>query len=244
MSYLNFLLVFLIPPLTLGAFYFYKSKSSEKKFALIGMTVLASLAMLYTTPWDNFLVANDVWWYGKDRVLGTIGYVPIEEYCFFILQTYMTGFWTYFLWLKSKKNKVKTKRKLFKALKLTSIFVVEVISLYMLKFDSTFYMGLILSWSMPVIFIQLAFGFDHVLANLKTFYLAFFIPSVYLCFADAFAIKNGIWEISKKFTLGINLGVLPVEEATFFFMTNIMVAQGLLLFLYMKKSLKKAQKVV
>ena len=53
------------------------------------------LALVYTTPWDNYLVATNVWWYDPDLVTGiTIGWVPIEEYTFFVVQTLLTGLWT------------------------------------------------------------------------------------------------------------------------------------------------------
>lgn len=206
------------------------------------MTVLSGLALFYTTPWDNFLVANEVWWYGPDRVLGTIGYVPIEEYCFFILQTYMTGFWTYLLWLKSDKSKLPLKNPTLKYSVISTLLVFELFSILMLNFDSSFYMGLILSWSLPIVLIQLIAGFGYIATHFKTYLLAFVTPSVYLCLADAFAIHNGVWDISNAYTLGIKIGPLPLEEAVFFFMTNIMVAQGLLLFLYMRDDLKGLKK--
>ena len=238
MSYLKFLLVFLIPPLFAGAFLFFKSKSLQKKYTFTGITILSLLALIYTTPWDNFLVANKVWWYGTDRILGTIAYVPVEEYCFFVLQTYMTGFWTFLLWLKSDKSKVSLKKPILKAGLIIALFVIEFFSILMIKIDSSFYMGLILSWSIPIVLIQTLAGFGYIAAHFKTFFMAFMLPSLYLCLADAYAIYNGIWDISKNFTLGIKFGPLPLEEVVFFFMTNIMVAQGLLLFLYMKEDLK------
>ena len=55
-------------------------------------------AVVWTTPWDNYLVATGVWYYNPDLVTGvTLGWVPIEEYTFFILQTLLTGLWV--LWL-------------------------------------------------------------------------------------------------------------------------------------------------
>ena len=44
------------------------------------------IAVVYTTPWDNYLVATRVWWYDVNLVTGyVIGWVPIEEYTFFIV---------------------------------------------------------------------------------------------------------------------------------------------------------------
>ena len=58
------------------------------------------------------------------------------------------------------------------------------------------------------------------------------VPTLYLWFADAVAIHLGIWRISETQTLGIEFGPLPLEEATFFLATNLLVVQGLMLFLY------------
>lgn len=58
------------------------------------------MALLYTGPWDNLLIGNGVWSYGRDRVIGiTIGAVPIEEYAFYILQVAATGLLTILLLL-------------------------------------------------------------------------------------------------------------------------------------------------
>jgi putative membrane protein len=55
---------------------------------------LAIVALLYTTPWDNYLVANHIWTYPPERVWGIrLGWVPLEEYLFFVLQTTLTTLW-------------------------------------------------------------------------------------------------------------------------------------------------------
>jgi lycopene cyclase domain-containing protein len=62
----------------------------------IGLHVV--IALVYTTPWDNYLVATNVWWYDPELVTGiVIGWVPIEEYTFFILQPILGGLWIFFL---------------------------------------------------------------------------------------------------------------------------------------------------
>jgi len=51
-----------------------------------------ALAVVYTGPWDHFIIEQGVWSYPPGRVIGpTIGNVPIEEYCFFLLQVTFTG---------------------------------------------------------------------------------------------------------------------------------------------------------
>ena len=46
---------------------------------------------------------------------------------------------------------------------------------------------------------------------------------------DRLAIGLGIWEISPQYTTGWHLFGLPIEEAVFFLITNLMVVQGLAL---------------
>ena len=51
---------------------------------------------------------------------------------------------------------------------------------------------------------------------------------------DSIAISDGIWWISEEFTTGYELPLLPnvpIEEATFFVVTNLMCVQGVHLFL-------------
>jgi lycopene cyclase domain-containing protein len=50
--------------------------------------------------------------------------------------------------------------------------------------------------------------------------------------ADAVAIWAGIWTISPDYTVGVSAFGLPLEEATFFLFTNLLVVQGVLLLLY------------
>jgi 15-cis-phytoene synthase/lycopene beta-cyclase len=45
-----------------------------------------------TTPWDSYLIRNRIWTYPPDVVIGpTIFQIPIEEFFFFIIQTYNTS---------------------------------------------------------------------------------------------------------------------------------------------------------
>lgn len=53
---------------------------------VVALTVLVALA--YTTPWGNYLVATRGWYYDPAPVWNIVlGYVPLEEYLFFVLQT-------------------------------------------------------------------------------------------------------------------------------------------------------------
>ena len=56
------------------------------------------------------------------------------------------------------------------------------------------------------------------------------VATLYLCAADALAIGAGIWTIDPRQSLPWLIGgVLPVEEFTFFLLTNTLVTFGLTL---------------
>lgn len=85
MNYPLFLLLFLVIPITLLALLLRERIRARWWRVAVGLTVL--LALVYTTPWDNYLVATRVWSYDPARVWNIVlGYVPLEEYLFFVLQ--------------------------------------------------------------------------------------------------------------------------------------------------------------
>lgn len=89
MTYLVFLLIFVIAP-TIVMTVLFRGLLRRRHYLFIAIN--AVIAVVYTTPWDNYLVATGVWYYDPKLVLGvTLGWVPIEEYSFFILQTFLTG---------------------------------------------------------------------------------------------------------------------------------------------------------
>lgn len=235
MSYLSFLTVFIVFPLCLLFLNLYRGDFKFKNRYLAGALLMSVTALIYTTPWDNFLVANKVWWYGPDRVLATIGYVPVEEYLFFILQSWFT---TALFCKLAQLFPIKTSEAFqvtrFLSYKSLAVFVLVFVwlaSVFGLYFYKSFYISLILSWSLPVIIFQIYTGGEQLVHNIRLYLLTFTISSLYLCSVDALAIYEGIWTISPDLTSGWHLGVLPIEEAVFFMVTNVMVIQGVMLFI-------------
>lgn len=50
------------------------------------------------------------------------------------------------------------------------------------------------------------------------------VPSIYLCWVDTFALREGIWHITEKYSLEIFVVPdLPIEEATFFTIINLLI---------------------
>jgi lycopene beta-cyclase len=228
MTYLEFHLLFILPPLLILAFTQGRRIREVHPHAPGFLGAIALIALAYTTPWDNYLVWRGVWEYGPERVIGTIGYVPIEEYLFFLLQPLLTG-----LWLFGRLPSVQ--RATSRVARWTGVAVygfLALVGLALLTRTSGTYMGLILAWAMPVLALQWAYAGGEIWVRRSAWLVGAAVPTIYLWLADALAIREGIWRISETFTLGIGVGSFPLEEAVFFLTTNLLVVQGLLLFLY------------
>ncbi len=101
MTYPLFLLLFLVIPILLLGFLLRPAWRANWWLRALIFTLV--LALVYTTPWDNYLVASGVWSYDVKRVWNMIlGWVPLEEYLFFILQTVLTGLVTLALLQREK----------------------------------------------------------------------------------------------------------------------------------------------
>ncbi len=60
---------------------------------------LATLAVVYSTPWANYLVATRVWYYDpRGMITLPLEFAPLEEYLFFALQALLTGLFVFWLW--------------------------------------------------------------------------------------------------------------------------------------------------
>jgi lycopene beta-cyclase len=228
-TYLQFHLIFILPPLLVLAIAARRAaRSIDRPLAFVPL--VAIIAFVYTTPWDNYLVRRGVWWYGPERVIGTVGYVPVEEYAFFVLQPLLTGFWLYIVLAAAPGREPLGSG--VRAWGSAGYALLALGGLLALSTDSGLYAGLILTWAAPVLAAQWAFAGGEIWRRRRAFAAAVIVPTVYLWVADAIAIQQGIWEISERFTVGIGVAGLPLEEALFFLLTNLLVVQGILLFLH------------
>ena len=238
MTYLEFHLIFTLPVIILLALV------QRRPLAGIGgwratwaLPAIAALAFVYTTPWDNYLIWRDVWSYGRDRVLGTLGYVPFEEYLFFLLQPILTGLWLY--WLLARQPDVSgAQPSAAKNIRLVGTLIwlaVSVVGGLLLQWSWGVYLGLILAWASPILALQWWFGGAQLWSQKRLWLIATWVPTLYLWVADRIAIAQDIWHISETYTTGFKLLGLPIEEATFFWITNLLVVQGLILILQLDR---------
>ncbi len=96
------------------------------------------------------------------------------------------------------------------------------------------YLMHLIAWGLPVLGLQLAVLVwryrDRAPAILGAVLPPALVVSAWLVAADHLAIRAGVWEFGEGKHLGIYLGAVPLEEALFFLVTNLLVVLGLALF--------------
>jgi lycopene cyclase domain-containing protein len=242
MTYFQVLLTFIVPPLLVllvlapGADWrrLVQGRPIDWKPYLV-ILAHVGMALVYTTPWDNYLVATGVWWYNPALVTGiTFGYVPVEEYTFFVVQTLLTGFWCLYLMRTRlpQVQEVRSRRRFrLASAALVALFCLGATLLLFTGWPPVTYLALIVSWALAPVFIQVVFGGDILLANWKLLAAAILTPTFYLWWVDSLAITAGTWTIDPAQTTGVMLGALPLEEMLFFFITNVIIGFGVTLML-------------
>jgi lycopene cyclase domain-containing protein len=240
MTYFGFLGVFLCIPIAILALIAWWDERRGRKLPAVlsswsPYAVIAAIcvvALVYTTPWDNYLVATRVWWYHPELVTGiVIGWVPIEEYTFFVLQPILTGLWLVFLARRLSPPPLAittphaARQRWVGLAALTVLWVISVVILFMGKQPLT-YIALLLAWALPPLMLQVGFGGDILWHYRKLILLTIIPVTVYLCVADAIAIESGTWTINPEQSVNFFVGGLPVEEIVFFFVTNVMITVG------------------
>lgn len=248
MSYFGFLAIFLgVPIALLSAVLVWEWRSGRRLIAIraqypfhLVLLIHILIAFLYTTPWDNYLVATNVWWYDPELVTGIVfGWVPIEEYTFFIVQPIMAGLW---LWLLARRITFGPKEagddtavqqgQTFRQITMFALVLLwlVMVGILLAGWRPGTYMALELGWAIPPLLLQFWFG-GHIIWHYRRLIIGGIVPTtLYLAAADALAIESGTWTIDPAQSLNIYLGgVLPVEEFLFFLLTNSMLCLGMTL---------------
>ena len=99
-----------------------------------------------------------------------------------------------------------------------------------------------LAWAAPVIVIQWLVAGSELWRRRRAISLAVAAATLYLAACDGFALGHGIWRVDSRRVLGLSLGPLPLEEALFYLVTNVMAAQGFVMltgYLREKRSARK-----
>jgi lycopene cyclase domain-containing protein len=238
MTYVMFHAVFTIPLLLLLSFLYGMKGGFSKIRPCLGMALLVFLAVVYTTPWDSFLIRKGIWGYSSARILGSFYHIPFEEYFFFVVQTVIGSMWTYLLLRRAIPVKSNSSRR---ESVVAILLIGWIVSFLWVGYPNPWrYLSLIVAWGFPILSIQWFVGYQTIMAYRTTGLLAIGTLTGYLWLADSYAIYRGIWSFSLEQSSGWYVApYLPIEEALFFLVTTCMVTQGFILFT--KMSFQKMQ---
>ena len=228
MKYLVFHLVFTLPLFGVLTLLCLRKEVFEDGYPPLGVGVVTVIALVYTTPWDSYMIKSGVWRYGDGVVTARLVEVPLGEYMFFVVQPLIAGFWLYVV-LRSTEGRSAgawTTRWMLAAAGIG----VAAVGWWLTRSEPTFYIGMILVWAGPPLALQWAYGGHYLVRNARALAAGVVPPTVYLASVDRFAIENSLWIISERFTTGVGVLGLPVEEGAFFLVTNLLVVQGVMLF--------------
>jgi len=231
LTYLGFHLLFVLPVIALLSWRRPALSPRRRSIGRVGLTLMGTVAFLYTTPWDNYLIERGAWFYGEERVAARVWLAPVGEYLFFVLQTVIVGLWLYridFDATPTDGDAASVPRVagavVWLALGVAGGWLVAAGP------ERFLYLGAILVWACPVVALQWAVGGAFLLRRPRPWLLGIGVPTLYLWAVDRVAIGLGIWTIADDTATGIELLGLPIEEAVFFLVTCTLVVYGLILF--------------
>jgi lycopene cyclase domain-containing protein len=231
LTYLQFLTVFVGLPLsilTVGTVVSRRPDRAPWRLQTGAIALMVGLALVYTTPWDNYLIARGVWWYGDGVVTMRLWHMPLGEYLFVVIQSVLVGLWTF-----SRDGAVdptigQTWRDRLLGVAAGGVVGLAGVAL-LLGPTELYYMGAILAWAAPVFALQWGVGWRYLLAVRRRLVVMVAVPVVYLSSIDRFAIGEGLWTISPTYSTGLAIGGLPIEEGAFFLVTSLFIVQALVL---------------
>lgn len=237
MSYLRFHLIFNLPVLILLTALNGLEPWSREELTALGLVLLA--VMVFTTPWDNLAAKWGIWGFPREKYSLRIGYLPVEEYAFFLLQSLnvMLAMRALFHFLPNWQTGQETAFTRWTLICLgASIIPWAVVALQLVllrrKAGPRVNYAIHLAWFLPVIYLQwiiapyLFWAHATLLATLTGAF------GLYYTLADLAAVRAGTWFFDETQITGVKLfRVLPWEEIAFFFLTSLLVAQSYLLLL-------------
>jgi putative membrane protein len=237
MTYLRFHLLFNLPLLVVLAAITGPYPWSVAELSAAGLVLLA--VMIFTSPWDNLAAKWGIWGFPREKYTLRLGYLPVEEYAFFLLQSLnvMLAVRALFhfvpTWQTGQATPIGKGTLICLGASLIpwSIILVQMRWLRRKGGPCVNY-ALHLAWFLPVIYTQWVLAPFLFLAHARMLTAIMLGFGVYYTVADIVAVRGGTWFFDEKQITGVKLGgILPWEEIAFFFLTSLLVAQSYLLLL-------------
>jgi lycopene cyclase domain-containing protein len=241
-SYLRLHLFLLAPLLALALLPPRPLQSAPREIRLVGHViplVVAAIACVFSASWDNFLAAKGVWTVEADRMIGTAGFMPFEEYLWFIDHTLLASVWVLDLWSTKGQRSVPSTapRRAARIAGAALCLVATIAGLWLLQFDRSLYLGVILSFMSPVAGLQWWIGGHLLLQQRREWLLGIAVPSLYFVLLDTWAIHQDVWRISVRYTTGALLFGIQAEQILVYSTTTVLVVQALVIALRMTENL-------
>jgi len=237
MTYLRFHLIFNLPLLVLLIILNWAEAWTADELIAFGLVLLA--VMVFTTPWDNLAAKWGIWGFPRDKYSLRIGYLPVEEYAFFLLQSanvmLAVRSWLHFFpnWQTGQETSLGKWTLICLAVSVIPWgFIAAQLILLRRKAGPCVNYAVHLAWFLPVIYLQWVLAPWLFLAHAVFLILITAIFGFYYTLADLVAVRAGTWFFDETQITGFKFGrVLPWEEVAFFFLTSLLVAQSYLLLL-------------
>ena len=87
------------------------------------------------------------------------------------------------------------------------------------------------AWTVPLLALQWAVGWKVFRRNLRALFLPATVGGAFFSVIDQVAVKSGLWFFDPAQITGWHVGLLPVEEILFFFLTSLLVTHSFVLLL-------------
>lgn len=195
----------------------------------------AAIAVLYTAPWDNYLVAAEIIAYNPLAIQGPkLGLLPMEKYLFLASQPILLGG---LLTLLGRFRILAPRHPFVAAAKLRAtgagiILLLWLASLLLLWSgpEESAFLGLTGLWGFLPLLGQFAFGGDILWHYRRLLVWTLFPVLAFLTIGDAILFQAGLWMLHPERHLGIYLsGVLPIEEMVYFSLASSIALFGVTL---------------
>lgn len=193
------------------------------------LSFISFIAFVYTILWRNYIISNGLLTYRPEKVLASVGSVPIEEYMSLLIQTILTLLWSYFCFRFSTPClNFNTNKASYQKIRWLPILLLSIITAIGYEMStpgkSTFYLGSILYWTCPaIIFLWYGAG-NFFVKRILLSIVAIAVPTIYQCWIDQITKNNNGLHINEKIHLNIFVvKELPFEEVFTYFITNTLI---------------------
>jgi len=220
-TYLQFHLIFNLPVLILTF------PSYSKVFKEV--CLLSVIAVIWSTPLEQFLIYSSAWSHFDDRVIYFVGNIPIEECAFFVIASFIPC--GVFMQVSEGIHLKSVPRTWSCQLNSALIWFFGSIAFIfgICIWPYHFYLANIICWSVPVIMFQWWYCPEVFFAYKWPLIKSVSAVTLFFSVTDHWALSHGIWRVDD--VMFDVIPGLPFEEFLWYFVTSVMGLQGLMMIL-------------